>query len=196
MEWKLIDLRQTEPRLLRQWFADASLERQAQILAYRRTEDKLRSLCADHLAREMLAAATGLTPRDLIFERDAHGKPFAKNCALHFNLTHSGDFAACAIHDRPVGIDMEAIRPVRAALSEKVCADAELSWVMPDGAFDNERFLRLWTAKEAFLKCTGEGIASDLRKIAVIESGVFSRPPFRFFHQYNTKYALTVVCES
>jgi 4'-phosphopantetheinyl transferase len=88
-----------------------------------------------------------------------------------FNLTHSCDFAACAIlHGAPIGIDAEDIRrPVNVA-------EMAGRWFHPSerrllGRLSEtnrtEMFFRIWTLKEAILKTTGHGLRIEPQLFAV-----------------------------
>lgn len=99
--------------------------------------------------------------------RNEHGKPFfADHPQLHFNLSHSGTFALCALDDSPVGVDIEVIRPHHPRLAERICSPTELAWVtaQPDS---HRALLSLWTKKEARVKQDGRGLTVPLREIAV-----------------------------
>lgn len=113
------------------------------------------TVCADALARLMLAESGGGAPEALRFARAANGKPSCPALPLSFSLSHSGGYAACAVSARPVGIDLEGIRPLRPALLG-ILSEEERAWVGDDAA----RFARLWTAKEAMLKCRGAALGS------------------------------------
>ena len=67
------------------------------------------------LARRLLALALereyGLREPPEI-AREPGGKPFFPgHPALCFNLSHSRGAAVCALHDKPVGVDIEKLRP-------------------------------------------------------------------------------------
>ncbi len=108
---------------------------------------RLQSLCGDGLAREMLSCVLGTAPQDVHFAVSETGKPLVDGA--YFSVSHSGDMVGCAVSHRPVGLDMECVRPVpqrlRRALEQEDRTDAE--------------FFRLWTKREALLKCRGETIA-------------------------------------
>lgn len=176
------------------WMEEADGEKQQRLLQFRRREDFLRSLCADHLARQMLSDATGIPRKELVILKDEKGKPWLKDSCLHFNLSHSGDYAACVIDWFPVGIDIEVPRPIRPELCKKVCSPGELDYVHPGEQFSPERFLQLWTAKEAFFKRSGEGIRADLRSICMVQDGqLFCPPPLRGLFTKTDAYALSVI---
>lgn len=100
------------------------------------------------------------------------GKPYLENYPnIHISLSHSGNYAACAIDTKPCGIDIEQHRTVNSRIFRKVLSSAEAEWVNSnnDEQSQSNRFLKLWTMKEAYLKTTGDGITVDLRKISLIE---------------------------
>lgn len=76
----------------------------------------------------------------------------------HWSISHKPLWAAAVIADRPVGIDIEHIKPRRKDLLDEV-ADAE-EWAVVGGVERSwPAFFRIWTAKEAVLKANGVGIA-------------------------------------
>lgn len=82
-------------------------------------------------------------------QRSPRGKPlFAGLDGRWFSLSHSGGLALCALSDRPVGVDVELVRPRRPGLPAYALSEAELA------AFDGnwEDFYRLWTLKESWCK--------------------------------------------
>lgn len=117
------------------------------------------TICADGLARLMLAELGGAAPDALRFTLSAYGKPSCPTLPLFFSLSHSGNYAACAVSTRPVGLDLEQIRPLRPALLH-IFSDGERAWVGADAA----RFAQLWTAKESLVKCRGAALGS-LRRL-------------------------------
>jgi phosphopantetheine--protein transferase-like protein len=101
-----------------------------------------------------------------------HGRPTVSgNDEISFSLSHSGGYAVIALADggAHVGVDVEAVRPrLRLdALAARVLSDEEHSdWRAIDDADGQLRsFLRAWTAKEAYLKALGIGIATPLRDV-------------------------------
>lgn len=90
--------------------------------------------------------------------RRPDGKPvFARFPECHFNVSHSGSLALCALSDRPVGADIERLRPRRAGLPAYVFRGAEYERFLTLGG-DWAAFYVLWTEKESIVKYTGEGL--------------------------------------
>jgi len=86
------------------------------------------------------------------------GKPWFPSAAhIHFNLSHSGRYAVCAIGNREVGVDIEAVRPRGATLPQfSFNAEEYHKYLCNGGTW--EAFYTIWTRKEAWCKYTGEGL--------------------------------------
>jgi 4'-phosphopantetheinyl transferase len=131
-----------------------------------------------HMRRE-LARATGLDPAAIDLEEARGRKPRMRlrsgRACPHFNLSHSGGLAVLAVSwTGPVGIDVElldrSLDPAQIAASVLAPREREvLSAAGPAGAL--RLFLAMWTAKEARMKLTGEGMALDPRGIALTLDG-------------------------
>ena len=104
-------------------------------------------------------AAWGLLELALERERGLHelpevargeeGKPFfPRRPEICFNRSHSHGAAACALHGWEIGVDIERLRTPPKYLGR---------------SREPEEFFRWWTAREATVKCRGEGIAALLR---------------------------------
>ena len=87
-----------------------------------------------------------------------HGKPFIQG-GPYFSISHCKEGIAVAIHDTPVGIDIEAIRHANEDLIERTMNEDERLRVIGYGLPDR-MFTRLWTQKEAVVKVEGTGIES------------------------------------
>lgn len=98
-------------------------------------------------------------------ERRPGGKPFLPG-GPHFNLSHSGPWALCALGDEELGCDVERIRPRRPGLPRFALSDREFQWFSRQGG-RWEDFYTLWTLKESLCKCTGRGLDCAPRTLAV-----------------------------
>ena len=121
-------------------------------------------------AKDLLALAAkevwGLSPLPEI-ARLEHGKPyFPKHKDLHFNLSHSGDLALCALDGAPVGVDVQIVKRWRPGLPERVCSPAELAWLERQSELW-PAFVLLWTLKEARAKQSGRGLTTSIPDIRI-----------------------------
>lgn len=100
-----------------------------------------------------------------IFKYQEGGKPVMEDLPdIHFNISHCRTAVAVAIGYKPVGVDIECIRPFKEPLARHVLNDDEYATVITSERPDIE-FIKLWTRKEALLKYTGEGIRRDLKSV-------------------------------
>lgn len=110
--------------------------------------------------REILGGYLDQPPEALAFEYNAHGKPSLPDGPA-FNLSHSGGWAALAVTDQPIGVDIEAIRPVEAAVAKRFFTPVEQAALAAAGRWDLA-FFQIWTRKEAFVKACGPGLSMPL----------------------------------
>ena len=93
------------------------------------------------------------------------GKPYlADYPGLYFNLSHSGNVAACAVADCEVGMDVQVYGKGREAVAKRFFTGQEqemLQRAKEEGRFE-EVFLSLWSIKESYLKYTGLGMKMGL----------------------------------
>lgn len=108
---------------------------------------------------EMLETALkehfGIGPGELEIVKGEHGKPCFAQGYPHFNFSNSREYAACAVSDVPVGVDIEVEREVSDAVMNRFLGGARGS--------KRER-TAIWTRYESMGKCTGEGIPHKLCK--------------------------------
>ena len=96
-----------------------------------------------------------------------HGKPaLSDSFSPHFNISHSGKYAVCALSEVPCGIDIQEKKELRNhRIFEKILSEKEQDEVL----FSTDQaaaFYKYWARKESFLKLTGQGITVDLRGIS------------------------------
>ena len=137
---------------------------------------KLENVKAPLLRRQMLAAEQLLvqavrdwdahTPLPLMIENTETGKPYLKNLPLHFNLSHSGNYAACAIGDQEIGLDLQILSKTSEKLCRRFFTENERQYLR--GSPDADRtFTRIWCMKESYIKLLGKGLLIPLDSFSV-----------------------------
>ncbi len=124
------------------------------------------------LLRVTLGRYLAAAPESLRFTLGPWGKPGLHGCPLRFNVSHSGSAALLAVAwQREVGVDLE---PLRRALSPEELAAQVLSlreraWLRDQAQEERHAaFLTLWTAKEAYVKATGQGLSFPLTRLTLL----------------------------
>jgi 4'-phosphopantetheinyl transferase len=143
-----------------------SAREQARRRSFKDPQNARRWAVGRGLLREVLGAAVGIVPAEVVIRYGEHGKPrIDSNEGLEFNLSHSGTLALLVLGICPVGADIERHKPRRwADVARRFYAPGEQEQLFAAPRSEQEsRFFRFWTCKEAFLKCTGEGLSRSLR---------------------------------
>jgi len=147
---------------------------------YHKEIDKNRFIICRSLLKIALAHHTKSDISDISIELLPNNKPFLPTYPdTYFNITHSGDFAAIAISNRPIGIDIEFIdlnydfKEILTSIFNK----DEIKFIN-NSDYKSLSFYTLWTRKEAFVKALGKGIDDDFINI----------PCLNGLHNLNSKY--------
>lgn len=107
---------------------------------------------------------------DLKIQSGVHGKPYiiSSGSSLKFNVAHTDNVAVVAIADCEVGVDIERtdrqVTNVQRLLGRLTPAEAEQ---VESAACPREALMKMWTRKEALLKCLGTGIKRGLSSFEV-----------------------------
>jgi 4'-phosphopantetheinyl transferase len=125
--------------------------------------------------RSILAGYLGVEPSQVSLGYQPHGKPTLDGNVhpqpIHFNLSHSGDWALYAVAlRREVGIDIESHRLARDfdGIVNRFFSPGERTAI--SSLAEEQRpaaFFRYWTVKEAYLKAHGTGLSSPLDQFEV-----------------------------
>ncbi len=99
---------------------------------------------------------------------DDDGKPGLPDLPFHMNLSHSGSYAACALSDSPVGLDIQVQKPCSDAVLRRCFCPNERDYVL--SANDpNEAFCQIWAKKESVLKAWGLGLRRPMNSFSVLD---------------------------
>jgi 4'-phosphopantetheinyl transferase len=140
--------------------------------------------------RLLLFALTGNTPPERLFTGDDTGPPLPvttpPDTVLNFSVSHTERYTVFGfLHAGRIGVDIEKVRPVRYLEDSATYAfsPAESNWIqqLPEER-RQKAFFRIWTRKEAVIKCCGGTVANDMDRfeIALDEDTVtyrLDRPP-------------------
>ena len=133
---------------------------------YHQKKDCIRSTLSSALLYYALNK-NGIDKKDIVIQKSPMGKPFLKNSKnIDFNITHSGDWVACAIDSGDsanIGIDIEYIKDINLTDFEEILSPKETDYI--NGKLEN--FYQIWTLKESYIKALGVGIYKPLSSFTV-----------------------------
>ena len=117
----------------------------------------------------LLSATAGLMIRELFAKKNEeikfneHGKPFFEHGPF-FSISHSRQYSVVAVSENEIGIDIEMHESPSERLIERCFTEEEQQLAR----LSTEKFLRIWTAKEAVLKFLGTGFSFSPKKFSVL----------------------------
>jgi len=153
----------------------------ARAAGFRFGRDRWRFVRARGCLRKRLGEWLGTRPETITILQEENGKPFVAEPGLDFSLSHSGGLAVIALSGcGGVGIDLEfaerhdGLLADLDGLSRTCLVDEERRALQTlDRPARQMRFLAYWTAKEAWMKLTGEGLSRAPDTIALkLKDGV------------------------
>ncbi len=175
MHWTFCDTAHFSEETLLQAYNALSPSRKAHIDRLKQQADKIRSLTGELLVQSLLQEYYPLVSG--VLHRHPGGQPYLAGCNLFVSISHCDQMVACAVSQKPVGIDIEKIRPVNLKLCRHICVEDELEYLLKGNRdlihhnCDNpeilHRFFEIWTGKEAYFKKCGTGI-TDLKSVNIL----------------------------
>ena len=166
-------------------------------------KQKLETVKASQLRRQMLAAEQLLcravadwNPNiafPLQIECSERGKPYFCDLPLFFSLSHSGDYAACALADYEIGLDIQVIREANETLCNRFFTEQERLF-LKNGIESDRVFTRIWSMKESYLKAVGDGLARPLTSFSVSlnTESLENDSRVRFWHYGEERFELAL----
>ncbi|MBD5549841.1 MAG: 4'-phosphopantetheinyl transferase superfamily protein [Lachnospiraceae bacterium] len=99
------------------------------------------------------------------------GKPvFQENKNIHFNISHSGPYAAIAFGKSPLGMDIECVKRANLKVAKRFFKKEEYDYLSEkEGIEQADAFYRIWTGKEAVAKASGAGLSMPFDRFSVLE---------------------------
>lgn len=173
-----------------------SRERINKMKQFKFSIDKKISAMAELLLQYALEKEYGINEK-LEIVKTSSGKPFFKEeKEIYFNLSHCKEGIVCALSGKPIGVDIQNYVECDQDLLEVVSTKEELKEL--ENSNDSSRtFTRLWTIKEAYIKCIGEGISDNISKynFANCKDKLFTKYGYTIKVLTFEKYSLAVCGE-
>jgi len=204
-ELYLLSIENIDSSIVNNFIQYLSPERQKKVRNYRLEIDTIRTVCGEMLLRYALSERKGssLPEIPLHFTYNPYGKPLLPDYPdVSFNISHSGNWVACAISDSGIGIDIEQISyDIDLNIANHYFHQKEIQIIRTTAASESyHHFFRFWTAKESYLKCVGKGLGDPLNNFYVSDNTIILNERITPWHIYYydtlNNYALSVCSNS
>lgn len=138
--------------------------RKIKILKYKNEDDRKRSIGAWKIISRILKD-NNIDSSDLYSSN--RGK--LKSRKINFNISHSKNLVVGVTSNLKIGCDIEKVVNTPFKIMDRIFTENEVNFVNSGKDLDerSQNFFRIWTAKESYLKMTGEGIIKDLKSLEV-----------------------------
>ncbi len=166
--------------------------------------EKLRTVKAPLLRNQMISvelllnrAVKEWNPEQvfpLSIEKERNGKPVFRGIPLYFSLSHSGRYAACAISDYIVGLDIQIKTAVRDAVICRSFSKEEKQYLLGTQDVD-AAFTKVWSLKESYSKALGTGLLTPFSDFSLDFSNglcLSGLPNVRFWNREGRDYQLSL----
>lgn len=126
---------------------------------------------SDHFVRNLLAKFLSVDPNSLVICKNDFGKPYLRDYPhIHYNVSHTKGAIVCALADEPVGIDIERIKRFNKRIVELFFTKDEQNYIFAgSNTKQKERFVEIWTKKEAYVKWIGKGMEIPFNTFSVLQ---------------------------
>ena len=151
--WRTRALVITDVKFDKSWYTTDELSMAGSFHLQKRREEWL----ASRYAAKKLAMDRGLCTDPAQFD--------VATSILHRSISHSAPYAAAAIDDKPVGIDVQVVRSISENAAHLFLTDEETE-SMKSLAVEH-RMIHFWSAKEAAWK-QGGGAAGTLKRVPMV----------------------------
>lgn len=147
-------------------------------------QSKAQSIGAELLLGYAVRRETGA--RGIVkWDTDMNGKPYlAGHSGLYVNLSHSGDYAVCALHNKPVGVDIQLCRDFDTNIAKRFFTQEEFLYI-ENRKNSSDAFFEIWTKKESFTKAVGKGISMGISGFSVLGDSVEYENTLYHFKEYS-----------
>jgi 4'-phosphopantetheinyl transferase len=146
------------------------LDKRHKVQKYINKKDKIRTLIGEVLLKTIIFEELKISNEYIKFDKNQYGKPFLKKYEnFNFNISHSGDYVLCAVDNKTLGIDIEEIKNNEyKELAKNFFTTKEYEYIVnQDIDLQLNKFYKIWTLKESYIKCLGYGLSIPLKSFSI-----------------------------
>lgn len=169
MEYFIYNIENLTDEEYEKWFSLMTEDKQEKVSRYKDLTRRKCSVAGEMLVKEYIGKALNIAPEAIKILTDNNGKPYIKNCKIHFNISHCENILVYTFSEEEIGIDIEKIRPITLSILKSIFSKEEQEFVLGKALNEDdfesynkpeilERFYRIYTLKEAICKKSGIGI--------------------------------------
>lgn len=136
-------------------------------------KDRVRGLVGDLLVKMVLSQTLSIPYTSIQIDTNDYQKPYLAQPKeqLEFNLSHSGEWVVCATDSHSVGVDVERIATFDMNVAQRYFSKEEYEYITSADNDEerNQRWCKVWTAKESYIKAVGKGLSIPLESFSTVD---------------------------
>ena len=125
--------------------------------------------------------------------KNEFGKPLIENTNINFSISHKNNIIVVVIGLSELGIDIEELKVRSPKLINRISNENELETIIILGEYGA---IKLFSAKEAYLKSTGIGMRLNMSKLTLSHNNGFiideKKVLFFEYQNNNKKYVISI----
>lgn len=166
------------------WYRYLSPKRIEKVKRLKQTKNKAQSIGVELLLNY---AVNGDMKIPIKWDTDENGKLYlTDHSEIYVNLSHSKDYAVCAVADKPIGIDIQYCRKCDIKMADRFFTGAEADAIRRASA-PEKAFFEMWTKKESLVKAVGCALTVPLSSFSVLGSTAEYEGKMYRFKEYSVK---------
>lgn len=145
-------------------------EKKSKVEKFVNKKDKIRTLIGEILIRTIIIENLNIDNKYIRFNKNQYGKPYLEEYTnFNFNISHSGDYVLCAVDDKPIGVDVEEKKSIEyEEIAKSFFTAKEFDYIVNGDLKSRlDRFYEIWTLKESYIKCCGQGLSIPLKSFSI-----------------------------
>jgi len=145
-------------------------EKKYKVEKYINKKDKIRTLIGEILIRTIIFEKLKIDNKYIKLNKNQYGKPYLKDYPnFNFNISHSGEYVVCAVDNKPIGIDVEEVKYIgNEDIAKSFFTAKEYEYIINhDLELQLNKFYEIWTLKESYIKCCGQGLSIPLNSFTI-----------------------------
>ncbi len=179
MIYKIMNINSLNDEMIKKYFPILTDARKKKIVSMENVEDRAVAFCSEIVARQCLSEFCDAPEFSFSLLCNPNSKSVVGNFDVEICIVRCGEYVACAVSDKNIGISITPVKPFTFRDAQKLLSDSEIRNVFSESVYgfadlvnlsecteDNvkQKFAVFLSLKEAHYYASGRGIRSEICK--------------------------------
>lgn len=179
MIYKIMSINSLNDELIKKYFPILTEARQKKIASMSKVEDRAVAFCSEIISRKCLSEFCDAPEFSFSLLCNPNSKSVVGNFDVEICIVHSGEYVACAVSDKNIGISIVPVEAFTFRDAQNLLSDSEIRNVFSDSVYGfaelvnlsecneesaKQKFAIISSLKEAHYYSSGRGIRSEINR--------------------------------